>query len=219
MKKVLFIGNSHTYFNDMAAMFKVMCNKCKDIGDTHVTMLAHPYVTLDYHKGQKEVRFNILYGEYDYVVLQQGAHPFEGEEVLTNDAKEINKFIKEGNSIPVAYMTWAEKSKPENQTEMTKAYINMAKEIDGILAPVGMVFEKMRIHHPEIELYNEDGGHASKVGSYIAAATLCCSIFKINPMELSLNIEYKGKTLCNVNEKEGKIIKEYIEEVLKNISM
>ena len=212
MKKVLFIGNSHTYFNDMPAMFKAMGKGFKEVGDIHTTMLAHPYKTLDYHMNQKEVRFNILYGEYDYVVLQQGAHPFSGEEELIKCSKVINEFIKQSGATPVAYMTWSQKSEPEKQEEMTNAYINMAKEIGGILAPVGKVFEVLRKNNPEIELYNEDGGHASVIGSYIAAATILTSIFKINP----LDIENKLSILENkiyIDDKIASIIKNTIKNM------
>ena len=39
--KVLFIGNSHTYFNDMPYIFKLICQE-NNI-DVDVTMLAHGY--------------------------------------------------------------------------------------------------------------------------------------------------------------------------------
>lgn len=215
MKKVLFIGNSHTYFNDMAAMFMAMANSYEALEKVEVTMLAHPYVTLDYHKGQPEIRFNILYGGYDYVILQQAAHPFGGEEELKSGVKAINEFIKEAGATPVLYMTWCEKAKPENQSEMTSAYVNAAQRIDAILAPVGKIFEKVREENPSIELYNEDGGHASKEGSYLAAATLVSSIFKVDPRGIELRLKYNGKELCSIEESIGNIIKSKVYETVK----
>ena len=67
MKKVLFIGNSHTYYNDMVNMFKNRCNQ--NNMDVHVTTLTHGGKPLLWHGEEHEVRFNILYGEYDYIVL------------------------------------------------------------------------------------------------------------------------------------------------------
>ena len=70
--KTLFIGNSHTYFNDMPAIFQKIC---RENGiDMHVTMLTQGGMGLDYHAKQPEVRFNILFGGYDIVVLQHTAH-------------------------------------------------------------------------------------------------------------------------------------------------
>ena len=75
--RILFIGNSHTYFNDMPALVAKMAQeegeKCE------VTMIAHGGWFLEQHAKEEEVRFNILYGNYDYVVLQEHAHPFGPE--------------------------------------------------------------------------------------------------------------------------------------------
>ena len=62
--RILFIGNSHTYFNDMPAM---VAEKARKAGfDCEVTMIAHGGCCLGliFRNG---CRFNILYGHYDYV--------------------------------------------------------------------------------------------------------------------------------------------------------
>ena len=71
---ILFIGNSHTYFNDMPIRVK---RRFDEEGyNCSVTMLAHPGWFLAQHVEDPEAKFNIIYGEYDYVVLQEHAHPF-----------------------------------------------------------------------------------------------------------------------------------------------
>lgn len=77
------------------------------------------------------MRFNILYGDYDYIILQQAAHPFPGKEALLRDALSIKKYIDQTKAVPVSYMTWAEKAKPENQRLMASAYI----EYDFVMVP------------------------------------------------------------------------------------
>ena len=66
--RTLFIGNSHTYYNDMPGIFKEIC---KENGiDMQVTMLTKGGMGLDYHADNEQTRFNILYGDYDFVILQ-----------------------------------------------------------------------------------------------------------------------------------------------------
>lgn len=72
--RVLFIGNSHTYVNDMPELFAGMARE-KGI-PCEVTMIAHGGWFLHQHQKEPDVRFNILFGNYDYVVLQEHAHPF-----------------------------------------------------------------------------------------------------------------------------------------------
>ena len=56
---ILFVGNSHTYFNDMPLMVK---RRAEDEEyDCRVTMIAHPGWFLAQHAEEPDVRFNILY--------------------------------------------------------------------------------------------------------------------------------------------------------------
>ena len=88
--KVLFLGNSHTFFNDMPQIFKNICaEKGKDV---EVGMLAHPGVTYGWHYNQfTDLRFALLWGGYDYIVMQQAAHSPcpEKEETLTDAAEAV----------------------------------------------------------------------------------------------------------------------------------
>ncbi len=59
--RILFIGNSHTYYNDMPHMFANICHEHHT--DTEITMLAHAGMGWDFHVNEPEVRFNIAYGE------------------------------------------------------------------------------------------------------------------------------------------------------------
>ena len=71
--KVLFIGNSHTFYNDMPQIFKNICDeKGKDV---EVAMQAFGGKTYGWHYGQMtELRFALLHGGFDYIVMQQAAH-------------------------------------------------------------------------------------------------------------------------------------------------
>ena len=53
MTKILFIGNSHTYFNDMPALVAELFEQV--LGqEIHVTMLASPGVPLRWHIDQPQ---------------------------------------------------------------------------------------------------------------------------------------------------------------------
>ena len=81
---ILFIGNSHTYYNHMPRL--VILRAIEAGYNCRVTMLAHPNWFLSQHAEEPDTRFNILYGKYDYVVLQEHAHPFGPEEEFLNAA-------------------------------------------------------------------------------------------------------------------------------------
>ena len=164
---LLFIGNSHTYYNDMPLLVK---RRATDRGyDCHVTMLAHPGWFLEQHANDPEARFNILYGGYDYVILQEHAHPFGPEEVFLNAARALNSWIREVSATPVIYETWAMRDEPHIQSHMNEVHQRIAKDIGALLAPVGEEWWGYIKSWPDLEMYDEDGAHASRAGSDFAA--------------------------------------------------
>jgi hypothetical protein len=67
------------------------------------------------------------------------------------------------------------------QARLDSAYASLAQAIGGILAPVGLGFERARINAPTIELL--DGTqHPSPAGTYLAAAILFRVIFNSSPV-------------------------------------
>ena len=164
---ILFIGNSHTYYNDLPRIVRNLA--AEDGYDCHVTMLAHGGWYLSQHVEQPEVRFNILSGGYDYVVLQEYAQPFVQEEAYRESANILNQWIREAGSIPVIYETWAVKSAPEDQKHMNEVHRMIADEIGALLAPVGEKWWDYQNAHPELDMFDADGEHASEAGSAFAA--------------------------------------------------
>ena len=145
---ILFIGNSHTFFNDMPQMVRRRAEE--DGYDLRVTMIAHGGWYLAQHVQEPDVRFNILYGRYDYVVLQEYAHPFGPEEKYMEAALALNAWIREAGSVPVLYECWSRKDEADVQARMTQANHQVAQAIGALIAPVGENWRGYMKSHPEI---------------------------------------------------------------------
>lgn len=175
--KVLFLGNSHTFFNDMPQIFKNICDeKGKKV---EVGMLAHPGVTYGWHyKEFTDLRFALMWGNYDYIVMQQAAHsPCPSKEETIEDAGKIIELARKFNVTPIQTMPWAEKRNPAHQKEMYDIYNTLSKKYNVKLTVAGNVFEDVFYNHPEINMYYEDGEHASPYGSYVIALATYSAIF------------------------------------------
>lgn len=179
MKKVLFIGNSHTYMNDMPELTRRMIEDTT--GESYeVFMLAYSARPLKWHLEEEyfAVRFNILHGGYDYCVIQEQAHPMPPEKDTIRCMDRIIKLCKEAGTTPILFETWAEKAKPENQAEMNRRYRAIAEQNGVLLAPIGEVWECALQELSELpyadryDLYYRDGAHASAVGDYLVATVL-----------------------------------------------
>ncbi len=175
--KVLFIGNSHTYYNDMPQIFK---NICAGFGkDVEVGMLAHPGVTYGWHyKQHMDLRFALMYGGYDYVVMQQAAHsPCPAKEETIEDGGKIIELARSLGVEPIQTMPWAEKRDPDHQKGMYDIYNTLSEKYGVKLTVAGNVFEDVFYNHPEIDMYWRDGEHASPYGSYTIALAAYATIF------------------------------------------
>lgn len=171
--KVLFVGNSHTYFHDMPELFARMAEMtCGE--KPQVTMLAYSARDLDWHQNEYfSLRFQLMYGGFDYCIIQQAAHPYPPAEVtLTVGAKIIDLCHRCGVK-PVVYMTWAEQRFPENQQKMIDTCEKLAAENRALLAPIGRHWQTVLTEEQDIDLFHEDGEHAGPYGDFLIAATFC----------------------------------------------
>lgn len=166
--KILFIGNSHTFVHYVPLRVKRFVEshgiKCE------ANMLSHPGIGLDWHLKQSQTCFNLLYGNYDAVILQHNAHPFPGRDSLLESGKEIKKLIPEETKVYL-YMTWSEKNNPGGQEIMSRSYEELAASIDAKLCPVGELWWKVHDIYPD-ELYLQDGEHSSVFGASLAASVI-----------------------------------------------
>ncbi len=180
--RVLFIGNSHTYRNDMPQTFAQIC-RAEGV-KTEIVLLAHGGKGWDFHLNEPEARFNLLYGEYDAVVLQHCAHPMGDLQEMAQAGAALIRMAKEAGTRPILYMTWARESDGEQaQPAMSQAYTNLAQSEGCALAPVGNAWWILNHLAPEIPLFAPDGSHASPMGSRLAAYAIACAVLEKRPEE------------------------------------
>ncbi len=181
---VLFIGNSHTFVNFVPA---ILHDLFKEVGvDANCVMLTHGGKCLDFHAGQINTKYNILHGNYDYIILQGKATNFDAELYLENGKQIYDNYISKTTAKPITYMVWSNRGKKQEQAPITDANIELAKYMNGSVAPAGIVWQKLLRSRPAPELYQEDGNHATPNGSYLAAS---CLFYAITERERSIKIK------------------------------
>lgn len=194
--RVLFIGNSYTYSNDLPGMFRQVA---LSMGDTVVTQMVAPGgFTFQGHASNNATLNAIDQGDWDHVVLQeQSQRPAFPPEQVAQDvlpyASQLVARIRSSSPCaePVFMMTWGRENGDQQncafypplctyegmQQRLWDSYVLMALENDAHCAPVGSVWRSYRAVHPEAALYT-DGSHPNVVGTFIAATTLYASIFR-----------------------------------------
>ena len=182
---VLFIGNSHTYVENLPWLFTAVC---KQAGmDAHATMLTYPGCDWSWHLSSGCALPNIRYGGYDYVVIQQRSHPFDGTEAFYEQGLDLFKAISDANATAVFMNTWSEKNNPDGQRKIDNAFAALHALCPGSrIAKCGPAWHNLR---GTVDLYADDGEHQNARGAYLNACVLAQTIFIIDPLGLPSTIE------------------------------
>ncbi len=167
--RLLFIGNSHTYYNDMPAMVSALFTAMGQ--KNQITMLTAGGKNLLFHAKRADVSFNLRHGGYDAVIVQgKGA---EFDETSFREGAAALKEMADSTGTPIFfYLPFAPANRREWQRIITDAYQSFCREMECQFAPVGEVFTRMMLTEPATTLYEADNNHASKAGSYVAAVTI-----------------------------------------------
>ena len=181
--KLLFIGNSHTYYNSLPESVYALLETTGY--KPHVTMLAEGGRGLAYHITSPNVTFNIRCGHYDAVIVQDRASSFEPGS-FREHAKTLKKAVENAGAQFFLYMPWTGRDNRAAQRDMTEVYLNFCRTNDCHFAPVGEVFTRILATQPPESIYREDGNHATPLGTYIAAVTI---FYTVTGRKRVINIE------------------------------
>lgn len=236
--RILFIGNSYTYYNSLPRMVKAMAESRYSGRRFETRFAGRGGATLqelwEAGKAVKEIKT----GHWDYVVLQEqsmlgtavvedGKRYFGSPEPFFNYAKKFAWIIKSQGAEPVFFMTWSRQKHPEQQKYLSYAYMHIARELDSKVAPVGMVWDKVR-NRPDTGLYQMDGSHPTVEGSYLAAGTLFAVLFDASPVGLpgrlvgrrilrGGRISDEQSVLCNLGDGKTKMIQTAVADVVSRM--
>ena len=196
--KILFIGNSFTFYNAMPGFLKrIAYGEGERIDVDSVTfggyrLSLHSDITTEDGKYTDE---KLRSEKWDYVVLQgQSAEPALERESFLKAAGDMCERIKKLGAKPVFYQTWSyydgsDKLKASGMSyselynKLKDGYFYAAKENGGILVPVGDIFYKNCKPHGDMEFICSDNYHPTQIGSYTAAVCFYRSLFKVKKTE------------------------------------
>ncbi len=201
---VLFIGNSHTYYNYMPQMLSALVN-AEDRGfRLKVDQFTGEGAGLKWHWENPFSRNEIKKKPWDYVVLQdRSGGPLEEPDSFARHAKLLDEQIRKQGAKTIFYMTWANQMRPDTQAVLADAYKRVAFERNALLAPVGLVWEAVHLIDPDLALHHRDGRHANPVGSYLTACVFYSVLFNICPEGLSGTFFIKGKKRVDLDKEQA----------------
>ncbi|MFQ5942630.1 MAG: DUF4886 domain-containing protein [Anaerolineales bacterium] len=181
--QVLFIGNSHTFVNDVPGMFESMALAAGH--QVNAEMVAHGGWTLLDHVQSPETIQMIRSAEWDFVVLQEQSDipsfTYNREQEMYPSIRGLYREISARGADTVLFMTWGHRDGSivesvggyiSESSLLETAYVTIGDELGVVIAPVGVAWWSAMQNAPSLALWEEDGNHATLEGSYLAASVL-----------------------------------------------
>jgi hypothetical protein len=179
--KVLFVGNSLTYVNDLPSTLAELSwskpGRCVEV-DSVVAAGA----TLGDHWTRAAARERIRSEPWHAVVLQdQSLRPLEAPAETLRDIRLFHAEIAAQKAHTLLFSTWTRRDAPERQLVIGHVYATSARELSARVVPVGEAWRLVRSSHPQIELYAPDGNHPARAGTYLTACVFYATLFSETP--------------------------------------
>ena len=171
--RVLFIGNSLTYVNDLPAELQALIAAAYPGGPTlRYEAVTPPGRTLEQQWNEGKAAAKIAEGHWDYVIVQEQSQiPFTERAKVFQYARLFDRAIKHVGAKTVLYMTFPLKKKFEDGDLLPEIYMALGKELGATVVPVDVAWHEAAKRDPQLVLYNKDGVHPAPAGTYLAA---CC---------------------------------------------
>jgi hypothetical protein len=192
--RILFIGNSYTYVNDLPAILHGLAARA---GLTIETVThASGGSQLEGHALDPRVR-ELLAQHWDWVVFQ------EQSQLPSLDAERGARSLpalrglaagaRRSGSRPVLFATWAYRHGDLHNRPAGDSYEAMQRRLDagfstlaqvtGVsLVPVGEAWAAEIKQHPAATLWADDGAHPGLEGSYLAACVFLQALLNRSPV-------------------------------------
>lgn len=200
--RILFIGNSFTYFRGSAenpavpSYFKqIAASLNQEVEIDHVIKGGH---SLSGHSNPSDecgalVEQKLTTKQYDYVILQEhSTTPVNNYNTFNTAVGKLKLRIDQTQQDckTILYQTWGFESYindydkydtvQEMEAALRKAYEDAADENACGIHYVGKAFTKAYTDHKDIPIYHTDNKHQSSLGAYLSAAVHVKSIFNVN---------------------------------------
>lgn len=183
--KVLYIGNSLTYYFDSPGSF------CKIYGLLHkdsplvVESATGPGYTLLDHLSDPTTLAALKKTKWDYVILQDGTQSAFGRphESRYTHRRFVN-LIRENGGKPLILMFPADKGQFYWQGILSQHFNSLGRELSAQVIPYGNVTFFSQLRHPELNLYDSDEHHPGEKGALLYAMLAAQSVGNFSATDL-----------------------------------
>jgi len=176
--KVLFIGNSYTYYNNLPHIVSIMSDSTDTKLITKKSTLGGSWLHEHWNSKRNLKTREILAKEkFDIVVLQEySMGSIQQPDSLRKYVRQFAQLVRKTGAEPMLFLVWAREKVPQYQAELDDPHQFVAKENNMKLIPVGKAWEMARAYRPTAALFDLDGTHPADLGTFLSAAVIVGAI-------------------------------------------
>jgi hypothetical protein len=184
--RVLFVGNSYTYMNNLAHIVAIMSEGTDTRLVTRKSVAGGAFLWQHWNGDRGlATRAMIAEGDFDIVVLQDNSMAaIEAPDSTIKYMKLFTAYNREFGAETYLFNTWAREKVPQFQSEIDEVYTRAAAESGATRIPVGPAWELALDIRPTAALFASDGSHPSNLGTLLAASVFVRTITGELPDEL-----------------------------------
>lgn len=199
-EKVLFVGNSYTYFWNLPQQVTAMAASRDQIIKTQQSTSGGTSLA-QHWRGEKDLQSlqMIKEGDFDAIVLQDFSQQAikAPDSLLHYGALFVQEAQSKGAKVYL-YQTWSRAWDPYMQATITEKYEELAQSCGATVVPVGQAWQRARELRPDLALYDPDESHPSPLGTYLTACVFYGVFTGQSPVGLSnrlLSTDHAGEKL------------------------
>jgi hypothetical protein len=183
--RILFIGNSLTYANDLPAAVQHL-GQSDPKRAVVVSSVTEGGFSLEDHWNRGDAQRAIASARWDLVVLQQGPSALPESRVnLIDYATRFAGEVRKVGGSPAMYMVWPGLDREAEWSAVSASYAAAAEAVNGLLLPAGEALRAVRASAPGISLFEADGFHPSVAGTYGVALVIYARAAGVSPVGLT----------------------------------
>lgn len=186
---LLFMGNSHTSFNDLTKMVADMVRVGKP-GRSVASVEAPGWMFLE-ERVHDTPSIDLLNGQnWSFVILQAQKYSSSGQfDYSTEEAKELIRMSRARHAVPVMFPEWPRRNVDETAL-IYELHVSIAQTEPACVAPIGQAWDLALTRDPTLVLHDSDGNHSAPAGAFLAALVLYATITGSSPLDLPNFAQY-----------------------------
>jgi hypothetical protein len=190
--RVLFVGNSLTYMNDLPGMVSALVDS-SGAGPIEIHSVTAPNFSLGDHLENRSAEGQIRRHRPELLVLQQGPSSMDDSRAdLIASTQRFDSLVRQVGGRAALYGVWPGRAREAVFDRVSESYRLAAERVHGVYLPAGEGWRAAWRRDSTLALYDADQFHPSILGTYVAALVIYQRITGRSPVGLPARLRSQG---------------------------